>query len=235
MLVSSSSWTADENFSILLRSLQQYDKAAAATPSLPALLCVITGKGALRAAFEAEVSAIAWRRVHIVNVFLPASLYPCLLACADVGVCLHYSSSGLDLPMKVVDMFGCGVPVLAVRFAALPELVSEGETGFIFESDSELCAHLLQVLRDFPEAKHLTEMKGHVQRWATTRWEDAWRRDARDLFAFTARQFSSLRARRLAHAAVAVVALIVLASTLIVATLSTLGYDGQSPPPRYRG
>ena len=62
--------------------------------------------------------------------------YHTMLRCVDIGICLHTSSSGLDLPMKVVDMYGAGLPCCAYEYEAIGELVEDGITGLLFR-DSE--------------------------------------------------------------------------------------------------
>lgn len=94
-----------------------YEEKAERSPSkYPDLLCVITGRGPLRQHYLEIIENMEWTRVRVLTPWLAADDYPLLLAAADLGVCLHRSSSNLDLPMKVVDMFGCGLPVCAFNF-----------------------------------------------------------------------------------------------------------------------
>jgi beta-1,4-mannosyltransferase len=114
VIVSSTSWTEDEDFSILIKAVELYE--AAAKPSDPRLLFVITGKGPLKAYYEEKIKKMDLKKTRIITAWLEMSDYTYLLGSADLGISLHTSSSGMDLPMKVVDMFGCGLPVCAVNF-----------------------------------------------------------------------------------------------------------------------
>ncbi|KAF8989299.1 hypothetical protein BDZ89DRAFT_1124604 [Hymenopellis radicata] len=145
LVVSSTSWTPDEDFGVLKDALVLYEKRARNAPgTLPKLLMVVTGKGPMREAYMKEVNQLQkeWIWVRCVTVWLEPEDYPLLLGSCDLGVSLHSSSSALDLPMKVVDMFGCGLPVCALRFACLGELVKEGVNGLIFDNAAQLAKQL---------------------------------------------------------------------------------------------
>ncbi|KAI9782426.1 MAG: mannosyltransferase [Peltula sp. TS41687] len=179
LLVSSTSWTADEDFSLLLDALVSYSTESRRAPaSLPAILAIITGKGPQQAYYRALISRLNVQNkltnVTIVTAWLSTSDYAALLGAADLGVSLHVSSSGLDLPMKVVDMFGAGLPVVGWgRFEAWGELVREGVNGRGFGSARELSALLVALLAG-EERRELRRLKQGARREGETRWDDEW-------------------------------------------------------------
>ena len=77
---------------------------------------IITGSGPLKDLYMDQVSKLDLEYVLIKTCWLRIEDYPSLLGSADLGISLHTSSSGLDLPMKIVDMFGCGLPVCAKNY-----------------------------------------------------------------------------------------------------------------------
>jgi beta-1,4-mannosyltransferase len=112
LIVSSTSWTADEDFSILLDALKSYDES---DPERK-ICIIITGKGPMKDHYIGMYKGLELKYVNLFTAWLPVETYPSILGCADIGISLHTSSSGLDLPMKIVDMFGARVPVLALKF-----------------------------------------------------------------------------------------------------------------------
>ncbi|KIY45287.1 mannosyltransferase [Fistulina hepatica ATCC 64428] len=209
LVVSSTSWTPDEDFSILLDALSAYDLRAREVVKFPKVLCIVTGKGPLKAKYMSEVAKLqkegTWKCVRLITMWLEAEDYPTLLGSADLGVSLHSSSSALDLPMKVVDMFGCGLPVCALHFACIDELVKAGINGLVFKDAAELARQLEQLLTGFPLNRQLESLSQTISRkaevllvsphasprhsgtfddedeWEWCSWEENWARIVRPL------------------------------------------------------
>jgi beta-1,4-mannosyltransferase len=109
--------------------------------------------------------------------------YPLLLGAADLGICLHTSTSNLDLPMKVVDMFGCGLPVCAVHFDCLSELVVHEHNGLVFQDSAELSRQCHRLLHQFPrQTTDLQRLARGVKDFQSVRWQDNWDDCARPIF-----------------------------------------------------
>lgn len=178
LLVSSTSWTPDEDFSLLLEALINYSSHAKSSSSnLPKILAIVTGKGPQKAEFLSKIETLESQNkldmVCFKTAWLSLDDYAKLLGAADLGICLHISSSGVDLPMKVVDMFGAGLPVVGWGvYRSWPELVTEGVNGRGFGSAAELNAILSELLGS-DKSKMQTLREGAIEegKW---RWDDEW-------------------------------------------------------------
>lgn len=133
IIVSSTSWTHDEDFGMLVKALAQVGGR---------VQLLITGKGPLKTLYEEKVLSLGLRNVQFATLWLSFEDYARLLGAADLGICLHSSSSGVDLPMKAIDMIAAGLPVAAVRFPAIVELLEDGTNGLLFD-DSDTLAEII--------------------------------------------------------------------------------------------
>ncbi|EXJ87919.1 beta-1,4-mannosyltransferase [Capronia coronata CBS 617.96] len=189
LVVSSTSWTADEDFGLFLDALCQYSASATSShPQLPELAIVITGKGPQQQHYLDKIQELrqgdALEMVSIYTDWLSFEDYALLLGAADLGVSLHTSSSGVDLPMKVVDMFGAALPVAGWnQYPAWPELVTEQVNGRGFGSAEEL-ADILRQLFD-PASKELERLKQGARAESRRRWSSEWDPVAGKLFGLT--------------------------------------------------
>lgn len=84
LLVSSTSWTVDEDFGMLLKALEIYNRVANTRDEgrgLPRILVIITGKGPLRDTYMGKIQEAqrTWNFVQCVSAWLDGADYPLLL------------------------------------------------------------------------------------------------------------------------------------------------------------
>jgi beta-1,4-mannosyltransferase len=191
VLVSATSWSEDEDFDLLLEALRRVaaDRTAASRRPAredalaPRILIVVTGRGPLRAAFEDKMGRQTTVEIRVRTGWLPQAAYARLLAAADMGLCLHRSSSGVDLPMKVADMLGAGLAVCALDYGpCLSEQIRDGENGLLFSSAADLADLFNSLLNDVPEEADRLAMLGRGAQRGSTTWADGWKVEAQPVF-----------------------------------------------------
>jgi len=177
IIVSSTSWSDDEDPTMLLKAGHQLDEWVSGEQKERETIIFITGKGPNREAFEKEVARHPMSNVHFMTGWLSTETYRTLLRQADLGVCLHLSASGIDLPMKLADMMGAGLPVACFEYSAtLKERFREGEHGVLFQTDAELFDALIHCYDIGPD-KHLRSVAMKEESW-----ESGWTREALPIF-----------------------------------------------------
>src|SRR6185503_5319778 len=99
----------------------------------------------------------------------------------DLGLCLHQSSSGLDLPMKLADLRGAGVPVAVYDYApVLGEVMTTGQQGVLFRDPGDLANVLVSAARgSTPADASLSKSRAWLAHNPAERWDAQWDKSAR--------------------------------------------------------
>ena len=181
LMISSTSWTPDEDFDLLLESLIQTEKNLLKSferSKIKNVLFVITGKGPNRDSFMRKIEQTELEIFTVKSIWLESDDYPKILGSADLGICLHYSSSGFDLPMKVVDMFSAQLPVASYDYDTVHELVKKDFNGFLFKNREELSKILEEtvITNSFNETnKILDQFRNNLKDFSRYDWITQWR------------------------------------------------------------
>ena len=86
----------------------------------------VIGDGPERALLPAAVNALGWQPREAVYARMRRAAYLVIPSIwYEIG------------PLTLIEAFACGLPVIASRLGALPELIDEGKTGLLFEPGSQ--------------------------------------------------------------------------------------------------
>lgn len=179
IVVCPTSWTPDEDFDLLLEALERAERQLKSDS--PMLIVILTGRGPLRETFEARLARRHLKAIVVKTLWLEPADYPVMIGLADLGLCLHQSSSGLDLPMKLADLRGAGVPVAVYDYApVIGEVMTAGQEGVLFRDPGDLANVLVSVARgSTPADASLAKSRAWLAQNPTERWDAQWEKSAR--------------------------------------------------------
>jgi beta-1,4-mannosyltransferase len=188
-IICPSSWTEDEDFDVVIDAVVRLEERIrgweAAQPSrrFPHLIILVTGDGARRVEFERRFAGLPSRRIQLRARWLEPEEYPRVVGSADLGLCLHRSSSGLDIPIKIADLFGAGVPVCALDYGAcLAERVRHGDNGLLFSTARQLADVIFDLFEGYPADQSLLDrLRSGARKSARPTWEEGWVREAKQI------------------------------------------------------
>ena len=189
MIVCPTSWSPDEDFDLVLEALERAERQLSSVPDsnepsgafAPALAVFLTGRGPLRASFETRAARRNFKAIAVKTIWLEPADYPGFVGMADLGLCLHQSSSGLDLPMKLADLRGAGVPAAVFDYApVLSEVITAGNEGVLFRDPGELSNVMVAVARRSITADSgLGRSRAWLQQHPAEMWDAQWNAAAR--------------------------------------------------------
>jgi glycosyltransferase involved in cell wall biosynthesis len=102
------------------------EAAALVVRQVPDARFVIAGEGELRTHLEAQIKHLGLEKHVLLTGFRPDVLS--LLKAFDIFV---MSSVTEGLGTSLLDAMACGKPIVATRAGGIPEVVVDGETGFL--------------------------------------------------------------------------------------------------------
>jgi glycosyltransferase involved in cell wall biosynthesis len=132
---------SEKRLDVLIKAVNQLGR--------PDIQLVITGKGAALHEYQALARALGVEDRVKFTGFVAASDLPILLNSIDI---FAMPSEAELLSIASLEAMATGVPLLAARSKALPELVDDGVNGYLFEPGNvQDAARLMAHLADQPE------------------------------------------------------------------------------------
>ena len=121
------------------------EAAALVLPQVPDARFVIAGEGELRPALERQI-----KEHHLEKHVLLAGFRPDVLSVHKAFDIFVMSSVTEGLGTSLLDAMACGKPIVATTAGGIPEVVVDGETGFLVppRDHEAMAAAIVRLLKD---------------------------------------------------------------------------------------